>query len=55
MPCTHLIECGTVSEADGGHDIEDGSTIVDVNCSLCGKSGSVRIMPVEINWDDDEE
>jgi hypothetical protein len=42
--CEHQIDWSTLAPADGA----DG--IVDVWCSECGVSGSVRINPEDIQW-----
>lgn len=54
MPCNHKIRFGTIAEADGGHDSADGSTIIDATCETCGRSGSMRVTPADIQWGDEE-
>lgn len=31
------------------------SIVVDVNCADCGKSGSLRVLPSDVKWRDEED
>jgi hypothetical protein len=44
--CKHEGEFGSITPAD----IDPEHWIVDINCKHCGRSGSVKIDPAEINW-----
>lgn len=52
--CDHKIREYTAAEAAGGYDEKTGSIIIDVSCRFCGISGSLRVGPEDINWDEDD-
>lgn len=52
--CEHAVKSGSLAEADGGFDAQEGSVVVDGLCRKCGLSGSALILRSEWNWSDDE-
>lgn len=50
--CTHRPDPSSITPADGAGRNRGTDWIVDVRCAYCGASGSIRIDPDKIEFDD---
>jgi hypothetical protein len=50
--CRHVPDPASIQAADGAGRNRGTDWIVDVSCLNCGRSGSIRIDPADIDFDD---
>lgn len=53
--CDHEPDPTTIAPADGTGRNRGTDWIIDVNCRKCGRSGSVRIDPTDIDFADNDD
>lgn len=53
--CVHEPDPADIKPADGAGRDRGTDWILDVTCKKCGRSGSIRIDPADVDFDDEAE